>query len=496
MKKSLFRIVILLILILPAYLSFFANKNQIKSTPVSNLKDQLSSAQLSFFGRVASYTGSTFKIALTGNPSLTTANLSTGDSVAIANVGVTTSTLYAVRDIGDTATVELVSGIGTTAGGALASYVIATRSAIHTVSFTPQAAVLGEKWQFLIKATSRPGESLNDGIPDQAGFDLGATVPSGSATGLGTRLQAADITCPMGGTASVGTTVNITSGVNVGYTGIYHVIQCDIGASMNSGSNISMVIGRALASGSQLINPAPGVNHTAGQADNTADAYTYAIRQLDSSNNILDTTFGKLAVTESVRVTAIVDPTITFTIGTSNSTTVGTTRCGTPISNGASSTTASTVSFGPLVLATYNNLSQSLHCTTNSLNGYVIQAYESDQMKMLGAATTIPDTNCDGNGCTTALQRAWTTFTNSGFGYSIEIGSTTGVAANVSVGITSVGHYKAFGEGTANAQTILSRSDTPAATDSVYVCYRAVAGTTQQAGTYENYISYIATATF
>jgi len=496
MKKGFFRILILLVLILPAYLTFFANKNQIKSAPVLNLKDQLSSAQLSFFGRVASYTGSIFKIDPSANPSRISANLATGDSVAIANVGVTTSTIYVIRDIGDTVSIDLTSNIGTTTPNA---YAIATRSAIHTVSFIPQMAVNGEKWQFLIKATDRSatGELPSDGIPDQTGFDLGSTIPGGATTGLGTRLQAADIACPMGATATVGTTAVITSDIGVGYTGSYHVIQCAVGATMNSGVGISMVIGRALASGSQLINPAPGISHTPGQANATSDIYTYAIRQLDSSDNVLDITFGKLAVTESVRVTAIVDPTITFTIGNSNAVAVGTTRCTLPIGNGAPSTTATAVNFGPLVLGTYNNLAQSLQCTTNSLNGYVIQAYESSQMKMLGAATTIPDTICEGGtACSATAQRAWTAFTSSGFGYSLEVGTTTGTATNVSIGITTAGHYKAFGSGTSNAQTILSRTDTPAATDAIYICYRTVAGTTQQAGTYENSISFIATATF
>lgn len=494
MKKGFFRVLTILVLILPIYLTFFANKNQIKSAPVTNLKDQLSSAQLSFFGRVASYTGSIIKINTAANPSETTANLATGDTIAIANVGVTTSTLYAVRDIGDTASIELTASLGTTAAGALPSYVIATRSAIHTISFTPQAAVSGEKWQFLIKATDRTGELSNDGIPDQTGFDLGSTIAGVGTTGSGTRLQASDVTCPMGGTATVGTTAIITSGVGLGFTGSYHIIQCAIGASMNSGVGISMVIGKALNLGSQLINPAPGVAHVAGQADASSDVFAYAIRQLDSSDNILDTTFGKLAVTESVRVTAIVDPTITFTIGNSNSTSVGTTRCGSPISSGASSTTATAITFGPLVLGTYNNLAQSLQCTTNSTNGYIIQTYENRPLTMLSTTTTIPNTNCEGAGCSATVQRAWTGFAASGFGYSLEVGATTGTTA--SIGITTPGHYKAFGVGNGNAQTILSRTNTPLGTDSIYICYRAVAGTTQQAGTYENSISFVATATF
>jgi hypothetical protein len=493
MKKSFFRILIFLVLILPVYLTLFANKNQIKSVPVTNLKDQLSNAQLSFFARLASFSGSIITIDTTDNPSQTTANLFTGDTLAIANAGVTTVTVYTVSDIGNTADIELASSLGTTTPDA---YIIATRSAIHTITFTPQAAVSGEKWQFLIKASNRSGEVSNDGIPDQYGFDLGSDVGS-TTIGSGTALKVADISCPFSGTASVGTTVMLTSGIHIGSTGAYHIIECALAVgTSNTGIATSIVVGRSLSTGSQLINPAPGVNHTAGQADSTADTYAYGIRQLDSADSILDTTFGKLAVTESVRVTAIVDPTITFTISNTNSTSVGTSRCELPIGGGAPNTTATAISFGPLVLGTYNNLSQSLSCTTNSQNGYVIQAYENDQLKILGTTTTIPDTICEGGSCSSSSQGIWTDFDDSAFGYSLEVGTTTGTASNVSIGITTDGHYKAFGEGTDNAESILSRTDTPGGTDSIYICYRAVAGTTQEAGTYENFISFIATATF
>jgi hypothetical protein len=497
MKKGFFRVLTLLFLVLPIYLTFFANRNQISSAPVTSLKDQLSTAQLSFFGRLNTVSGSIIYIKTTGGsaPSIITANLATGDTIVVANSGVTTVSTYTVRDIGNTASIELTTNIGTTTPNA---YIVATRSAIHTVSFTPQASTgVGETWQFLIKATNLPGELPMDGMPDQGGFDLGSDVGS-TNTGPGTRLKIADVTCPLGGSASVGTTVFISSGINVGSTGIYHIIQCSSATPTTVGVGLSMVIGRD--SNCKLVNPAPALNHTPGQANGTADAYTYAIRQIDSSGNILDTTFGKLAVTESVRVTAIVDPTITFIISNTNSTSIGTSRCTLPIGNGAPDTTATAVNFGPLVLGTYNNLAQNLSCTTNSANGYVIQAFENRIMTTVGTTgpggvgLTIPDTNCEGSSCTITTQGAWTSFNNSGFGYALEVGTTTGTTA--SIGITNPGHYKPFGVGFANAQPILSRTNTPPGTDSIYVCYRAVAATTQQAGTYENQVSYIATATF
>ena len=99
MKKSIFRVLTLVILILPIYLTFFANKNSIRSAPVTNLKDQLSSAQLSFFARLSSYSGTLIKIDTTANPSRISGNLATGDTLAIANAGVTTVSFYTIRTL-------------------------------------------------------------------------------------------------------------------------------------------------------------------------------------------------------------------------------------------------------------------------------------------------------------------------------------------------------------------------------------------------------------
>lgn len=452
-------------------LSFITNSNQILA--VSNLKNQMTNAQLSFFGRLTSSNGSIINLSTSGNPSISTANLASGDTIAIAS-GATTSSLYTIRDIMDVDSIEIATAIGTTT---TSSYVIATRSAIHTVTFTPTSSTTGEKWEFLIKTTNRSGELYNDGMPDQTGFDLGG-------------LTAADVTCPLGGTATIGTTTIPVSMINVGSTGSYISVLCSGGTASTIGVPISIVVGKT--PGNKLINPSPGLGHIPGQASGSSDTYNYAIRQLDSTNAIIDTSFAKLAATESVRVTAIVDPTITFSIGTSNSTTAGVNRCGSPLSISAPNTTPTAVSFGPLVLGAPNDLAQSLHCTTNSVSGYVVQVFENHPLTMIGSSITLPDTTCNGAGCTTTLGKGWSAFTNSGFGYALEVGSTS-AGATLAIGTTQ---YRPFGVGEAGAKTILSRTNTPADTDFIYICYRATASTVQQAGTYENSISFIATATF
>ncbi|MFA5750251.1 MAG: hypothetical protein WC895_03455 [Candidatus Shapirobacteria bacterium] len=474
MKKIILKGFLLVVFFLPVF--FYLGKFNIsKSAPSTNLKDQLSSAQLSYFSRLAvgNTIGDSVIYIQTAGTTLSTTNynLFIGDTLYIAN-STSGNTIYTVKDIAGTNAIALNSAIGdsnVTAG----SYVIAKNYAIHNVSFNPQSSITGGKWQVLIKA---PTTLENDNLPDDTGFDLG-TLVTGS------------ITCPWGIAAaeSIGTTVVISNSS-------YHVVTCPLAAGgtnpIDVGSSIVIGVGNSM-----LMNPAPAPNHTFGQANATADTYTVILRHLDASSAVIDndTTTGKIAVTESVRVTAVVDPTITFSIGSSGVTSVGSTICGSPLGSGAPNTTAATVSFGSLNLSAFNNLAQFLQCTTNALNGYVIQTFEDNRLTIIGGSTTIPDTTCPSNSCSITSATAWTDNTVSGFGYALQVGSTS---AGAVLGITTAANYKPFGVGFANAQNIISRTDTPNSTDSLYVCYRASVSNFQPAGTYQNEINYIATATF
>lgn len=463
----------------------YSKTTTLKSAPVTELKDILSTAQLSYFGRLGA--GSTVTDSLVtvstagGNPSNSTDNLFVGDTISIANVGASGSTSYIVGDIGNTAHFSVTTGLGVsnvTAG----AYIVATRSATHTISFKPQTSVAGGDWQVLIKATGRVGETPNDGMPDQGGFDLGALV-------------AGDVTCPWGGTASVGTTTVITSGIGLGSTGPYHIITCALAAGITNPINATGTI--TIGGTHKLINPAPGLSHVSGRADSGADTYTIIVRHLDDDGVTIlngDTTIGKIAVVENVRVTAIVDPTITFYIDSIGTSTPGMTRCGTTLGSQANQTTPTSVAFGTLSLGAFNTLAQRFSCTTNAKSGYVVQVYENSPLTNFNTGTTIPDTDCDAGTCTTISEQEWDTdvgANKSEFGYSLEsINGTTAFSHS------NIFKAKPFGVGSANAQTIMSRATTPSTIDQAYICYRITANNYQEAGTYQNSINFVATATF
>lgn len=461
---------------------------KITKSAVAYLRDELSSAQLSYFGRLdANNTAGNSLITVmtsTGSaPSNNNYNLFIGDTLAIANA-TTGSTNYVVSDTTGTNGILLTENIDNL-NAYVNHYVVATRSAVHKVSFAPESSVNGGKWQVLIKATGISAEKADDGMPDQGGFDLNGLISS-------------DVTCPWGATASVGTTTVLTTGLSVGATGPYHIITCSLGTNdsnpADAGTTGTVVIGNV----HKLANPAPAISHTVGQANASADTYTLIVRHLEPDGDIInnDTTVGKIALTESVKVTATIDPTITFYIDSIGTSTPGLTRCGTTLSAGAAQSTSTNVNFGSISLGQFNTLAQRFTCSTNATHGYAVQVFENKPLTIIsaGSNSTIPDTTCDSSTtCNLDAANNWSnTVSSSQFGYSLQDIEGSPVSFNSGDNFSA----KPFGQGYANARTIMSRSETPSTEDRGYICYRITASNAQEAGTYQNQINFIATATF
>lgn len=475
------------------------------SAPPTSIKDTLDNSQLSYFGRIltATQNQSVITVGFTMAPSTTSNNLTIGDTVGIgttgAGVGTTGPlTIYTIKDIGlgSTNSIELNTGIGQS-NAWVGAAVIATRSAIHTITWIPQSNLIGGFWQFLIKASNNVGETNADGIPDQGGFDLGQDVGA-TTVGLGTRLKVADVACPNFITG-VGTTLASSIGTTLVSGNLYHVITCALGAgatnTIGGTTPYTVTIGRPLATGSQLINPAPVQgSHTLG----TADTHTFYVRHLNSSGVLdeADTAQGKIAVTDTVRVTATVDPTITFSIGTAG---LGTTACGVPLKGSNANVTATAVPFGSLSIGvTSDTLAQTLNIITNG-NGFVVTTYENRPLTNISTNTTIPSTDCVSGTCTITTASDWNVPESGGgakseFGYSLQA-----ISAGTSTAFTSAGSNftaKPFGIGAANAATVMSYNTTPLITHTAAVCYRIITQPTQESGNYENEVIYTATATF
>jgi len=443
-------------------------------------KDTLSTSQLSYFavlstGNTAGDTFIKINTAAGSAPSRTTNNLFVGDTLSIG-VGSSMRT-FTVSGIGNTAMLA-IGGTTITRDVASSAVAIATRSATHVVSFTPQSVVTNGKWQVLIKATSTSGENFADGIPDQNGFDLSvgftSTDVNCSALGAGSSAVA----------SSIGTTAVVTTG-NPNITNSYLVFECTTPSGVTSvGVGTSITIGGT----HKLINPSPSSSHTEG----TADFQNFLIRHLDGSGAVLDvdTVMGRIVAIESVRVTAQVDSTISFTIaglGAGD-------RCGVPVNTAQQAlVTSNQVPFGSLAIgSTLNTLAQQLSVITNG-SSYVVTTFSPKEMTMIdGTGTTIPPTNCDTGGCTASSAVGWTApdASNSEFGYSLE-----SVSGSPTMAFTAGSNFtaKPF---SSSPVTIFSLNSTPSVNQVANVCYRVAATTLQKTGDYEAQIVYTATATF
>lgn len=460
--------IILFILIFAGLLSIFIIKQKKVQSLGTTVKSTMSTSQLSFFARLDGEhisSSTNVKIKTDGStPSNTSNNLFIGDTVSIAN-SVEGSDKFVIGSIGNTSSFNITTGLGDS-NIVADSYIIATRSSTHIVEFGNVAVVSGDRITYLIQATDLSGENSSDGIPDMKGFDV----------------KAVDVTCPVGTTwepGDIGTTQVALIGSN-NYSFRQLVCISNVAGSVGS----SMVV-------SGLINP----TRLSG-SEGTANIINFFVKHTNSTGGVIDSRQGQVASVESVRVSASVDPTFTFTIGTSGTVGVGDTICGAPLSSGAADTTAASVTFGSVALGAFNNLAQHLSCVTNASGGYIITVYENDTLSSPGS--TIPDTTCESGTCAwnDADGSPWTEAVDHyGFGYSVQnIGASL---VSPSYG-SNPGDFAAvpFGHGSSQARTIMSNNDRLTQVETAFVCYRLNVSPLQTAGTYQNQLTYTATATF
>lgn len=443
-----------------------------KSANLISVSDTLSTSRLSWVAREGagnSVGSSLVNIDTTQGAyeSTSSGNLFVNDSVAIGNGGAMST--YTVTSISSASqfSVNPVLAAGQASAG---DFMIATRSATHTLAFTTASAIANGAFRVLIPAVSN-ATNAKDGIPDRNGFDFSTTTPT--------------VTCPTNvGTYAFASGTATASAVTIG-SQVYHAFECRYSGS---GANSQAFTGFTINS---LINPAANANHV----DGTADTYLYVIQNLDNAHNVIDQTVGSLAVVESVRVTATVDPQITFRIG---GVTSGTSACGLTTNV---TTTSTVVPFGSLSISSFTVAAQYLSVSTNAVNGYVVTGIESDQLAKGGATCTgtgsgnascITDSIGDNGLMTSSVTAPWTSTAVSGFGYTLADPNSSTTPA-----FTFASGYRQFADlqNSGTPQTLFSGA-TVVNNANVYVCYKAAVSASQAAGDYTNNLTYRATATF
>lgn len=153
------------------------------------------------------------------------------------------------------------------------------------------------------------------------------------------------------------------------------------------------------------------------------------------------------------------------------------------------------IGFGSLVPDVGTTQSNIITITTPSGHGYEILAVEDKPLSIIGTHTTIPDTTCNGNSCTTSVSAPWTNADAYGFGFSA-------VGVNSSMVATGIGtsnyfadptFYRPFASVADNipAQVFMSE-DKPVTDRSARITYKVNIPAYQSAGSYQNSINFIA----
>ncbi len=448
----------------------FTFPNILESANLTSSKDTLETSRLSFHGKnaVTLTTGTTvIQMATSGTPSISTANLFAGDTI----IYTTSSNSYTVDQIIDADEFSITAALAAIDADANDEFVV-DRTAQHTISFTTASAVPNGAIRIRIPAAAA---NFNDGDPDQTGFDFNSLVGG-------------DISCPTDTSEFdfVAGTATVSGGTNCSSTS-HHCVECRYSGSGLTGQALSLTIG----STNEFLNPSAASGHSAG----TADTYGVIIDNLDANDAVIDSTTVKIAVIESVRVTATVDPTISFATAAVG---VGTTACGNALDV---ATTATTVPFGSLSISAFTDLAQQLTVSTNAQAGYVVTAIEDNQLSIGGDhSVEMADTPGDNTSASHTASDEWSSTATKGFGFSLENIDANSVAFSYDTATGNcTGTYcsRQFADlaNSESPQTIFS-SSTTADSEDVYVCFRSIVSSTQQAGDYANQVTYRATATF
>lgn len=160
----------------------------------------------------------------------------------------------------------------------------------------------------------------------------------------------------------------------------------------------------------------------------------------------------------------------------------------------------SSVDFGLLTPNTPSTGSTDITVITNSPEGYQVTAYETTPLKLKnysGNTNKIPYGSGDGddlpfNSITESVEGAWDTY-SSQFGFGYTLSNLAGTDATFTSGYREFADYS-FSE---TPQSVMSRAaSTPESGNTVRVTYQTNVGQIQPAGSYENTVIYILTATF
>jgi hypothetical protein len=142
------------------------------------------------------------------------------------------------------------------------------------------------------------------------------------------------------------------------------------------------------------------------------------------------------------------------------------------------------IAFGSLVVGTPSTATNDLTVSAGGASGWQVLAFEDHPLRSM-AGDEIDDTSCD-SGCTRTSAGAWTQNSAYGFGFNMS-------GDNISSDFTSGDHYRPFSDFETYAEAVEIMTSTEAtASATATVTYKVNIGGQQEAGDYQNSITFIA----
>jgi hypothetical protein len=461
----------------------FFNPSSTNSANLATTKDTLQTSRLSFAGRVKSpttgssshvwiYTASTPELY-----SVSTAGLKVGDLLTIGGTNT-----YTIASIIDADEFTLTTNLDPADADDSTDTIVFKSRPQQVITFNTASAVANGFFRILIPAAT---SNSDNSIPDSTGFDFSGTVDV--------------VASPSAGYTFSGNAATASGGT--GCPANWHCFEYHYAGPGAINTPISLTIGNTNGSNTPIA-PAPSAAHT----EATADIYSFKVQNFTggadpATATPLDQTTGKIGIIESVRVTATVDPSITFSITGVAS---GANPCGSGVPNQTDIDTTTGVNaplavpFGTLSLNTFKDAAHLLTVTTNAVNGYIVTAQESDQLGKDGGTTPfILDTSGDTAIATETVSDTWDTpAAHPGFGYTMRSVNLATVPFSSTTGVFNVRRFPSISDPDSPLVATIMSSNAVADAHTANICYRISVDATQAAGDYENQITYTATASF
>ncbi len=471
-RKITYKLSLFIFILSQIFYVFFLTPPKVHAltTNLTSADITLTNSRLSYRGMVGTASSANDqKFTLSGSPAspatdANTNDLFINDVVCFNNPnsnGCASQTTYTVNNAPTSTQFNVSAAVANamTAG----TDVVATQSARWTVRFTPRTQV--PSTGFIRLTIPNTGTTINDGMPDNGGFDSN-------------KLTTSNINAAITATGFTKSATSLTTNASTST-----VILITLSSALTAGTSYSFVMGDASDTTLRFINPSPASSsHTAG----VADTYSITLQTEDASNNALDKTITKLVNVDGVQVSAVIEETISYTIAT---VAISTSACGTTTT---AASTATSLPFGSITtFSAFNDLAQQHSLTTNTNNGYTLTVQQDQALTLVGGSTTIADSpgtaGTSGNACTPA---AWSAASTNGFGY------TLANVTNTSAAFTNSSGYCPFASANVSNKIMSKTSPPTGGTDSIYICPRLSVASTQRSGTYVNTLTFIATADF